>query len=151
MKYVQDISASTQEIFSTMIMLDVAPGEAFRRTDSHLKNSVSGIVGLAGETKGMLSIHLPLETALAVTTAFLGMEVEEIDEDVCDAIGELANMLGGCLKAAIDPSGSKVQLSMPSAIHGEEYTIDCLADADLISVPFTFAEHSFIVELQVSS
>lgn len=151
MKYVQDISACTQEIFSTMIMLEVTQGEAFRRTDSNLKNSVSGIVGLAGETKGMLSIHLPEKAALAVTTAFLGMEVEEVDEDVCDAIGELANMLGGSLKAAIDPGGSKVQLSMPSTIHGEEYTIDCLADAELISVPFKFAEHEFLVELQVSS
>ncbi len=151
MKYAQDIATATEEIFSSMIMLEVSPGEAFRRADSKLKDSVSGIVGLAGETKGLLAIHLPQKTALDVTTAFLGMEVEEIDEDVCDAIGELANMLGGCLKAAIDPSGSKVQLSMPSAIHGQEYTIDCLADAELVTVPFTFDDNTFMVELQISA
>ncbi len=151
MKYAQDIATATEEIFSSMIMLEVSPGEAFRRADSKLNDSVSGIVGLAGETKGLLAIHLPQKTALDVTTAFLGMEVKEIDEDVCDAIGELANMLGGCLKAAIDPSGSKVQLSMPSAIHGQEYTIDCLADAELVTVPFTFDDNTFMVELQISA
>ncbi|MCK4502112.1 MAG: chemotaxis protein CheX [Desulfuromonadales bacterium] len=150
MKYVQDIAAATKEIFSTMIMLEVSAGESFSRTNSKLEDSVSGIVGLAGDIKGMLAIHLPKKTALAVTTAFLGMDVEDVDEDVCDAIGELANMLGGSLKAAIDPGGSKVQLSMPSAIHGQEYTIDCLADAELITVPFTFDNHTFMVELQIS-
>ncbi len=78
------------------------------------------------------------------------MEVEEINEDVCDAIGELANMLGGSMKAILDPSGSKVQISIPSAIHGEEYAVDCLADAESVTVPFTFDSQSFMVELQIS-
>lgn len=150
MKYAQDIANATQEIFSSMVMLDVTPGEPFIRAGSKLVNSISGIIGLAGETKGLLAIHLPDEAALAVTTAFLGMDVEEIDEDVCDAIGELANMLGGSMKAILDPSGSKVQISMPSAIHGEEYAVDCLTDAELVTVPFTFNGLTFLVELQIS-
>ena len=150
MKYSQDIADLTQEIFSSMVMLEVSPGEPFKRTGDKLVNSISGIIGLAGEMKGLLAIHLPAEAALAITTAFLGMEVKEIDEDVCDAIGELANMLGGSMKAILDPSGSKVQISIPSAIHGEEYAIDCLADAESVTVPFTFDGQSFMVELQIS-
>ncbi len=150
MKYAQDIADATQEIFSSMVMLDVSSGEPFKRADSKLVNSISGIIGLAGEIKGMLAIHLPDKAALAVTTAFLGMDVDKIDEDVCDAIGELANMLGGSMKAILDPSGSKVQISMPSAIHGEDYAVDCLADAELVTVPFTFNELTFLVELQIS-
>jgi len=145
----QHIIESTQEIFSSMIMLDVAAGEPFKRTNAPLQNSISGIIGLAGNTKGMLAIHLPQATALAVTAAFLGMEVEEIDEDVRDAIGELANMLGGSLKAVLDPSGSDIKLSMPSTVYGEEYSIDCLAEAENVAVPFTFDSCSFVVELQV--
>jgi len=149
-KYAQDIAAATQEIFSSMVMLDVTPGEPFKRSDSQLVNSISGIIGLTGSTKGMLAIHLPDKVALAITTAFLGMDVEEIDEDVCDAVGELANMLGGSIKATLDPEGSKVQLSMPSAIHGEEYAVDCLAEAELVTVPFAFNGQTFMVELQIS-
>ena len=150
MKYAQDIADATQEIFSSMVMLDVTPGEPFKRTDSKLSNSISGIIGLAGTIKGMLTIHLPNEAALAITTAFLGMDVEEIDEDVCDAVGELANMLGGSMKAILDPGGSDVQLSMPSAVHGEEYAVDCLADAEQVTVPFAFNGQTFMVELQIS-
>ena len=145
----QKIIEATQEIFSSMIMLEVVPGEPFRRRDSTLTNSISGLVGLAGSTKGLLAIHLSKPAALAVTTAFLGMDVEEINEDVCDAIGELANMLAGNMKTAIDPKGSEVKLSMPSAVHGEEYTVDCLADAESITVPFTFNGDDFMVEVQI--
>ncbi len=150
MKYAQDIADATQDIFSSMVMLDVTPEEPFKRVDSQLVNSISGIIGLAGTTKGMLAIHLPDKAALAITTAFLGMDVEEIDEDVCDAVGELANMLGGSMKTILDPGGSDVQLSMPSTIHGEEYAIDCLADAELVTVPFSFNGQTFMVELQIS-
>ncbi len=150
MKYAQDIAAATQEIFSSMVMLDVTPEEPFKRVDSTLSKSISGIIGLAGTIKGMLAIHLPHEAALAVTTAFLGMDVEEIDEDVCDAVGELANMLGGNMKAIFDPNGGDVQLSMPSTVHGEEYAVDCLADAELVTVPFSFNGQTFMVELQIS-
>jgi len=147
--HAQHIIESTQEIFSSMIMLDVTPGEPFKRNDDILTNSISGIIGLAGATKGLLAIHLPETSALAVTTAFLGMDVEGIDEDVRDAVGELANMLGGSLKSVLDPNGSDIQLSMPSAIHGEEYSVDCLAGAQTITVPFHFDDLSFMVELQL--
>lgn len=150
MKYAQEISDSTQEIFSSMVMLDVSPGEPFKRSDNKLVKSISGIIGLAGSVKGMLAIHLPDKAALAITTAFLGMDVEEIDEDVCDAVGELANMLGGSMKTVLDPGGSNVQLSMPSAVHGEEYAVDCLADAVSVTVPFAFNGQTFMVELQLS-
>ncbi|MDX2480995.1 MAG: chemotaxis protein CheX [Desulfuromusa sp.] len=150
MKYAQNIADATHEIFSSMVMLEVTPGEPFKRADSKLVNSISGIIGLAGEIKGMLAIHLPDKAALAITTAFLGMDVEEIDEDVCDAVGELANMLGGSIKTIVDPDGSKVQLSMPSTVHGEDYAVDCLTNAESVTVPFVFNGQSFMVELQIS-
>ena len=149
MKHSQHIIDATQEIFSSMIMLEVTPGTPYQRQDEQLNNSISGIIGLAGGTQGMLAIHLPKVAALAVTEAFLGMEVPDIDDDVRDAIGELANMLGGSLKAVLDPGGGEIQLSMPSAVHGEQYMVDCLADAESVTVPFSFAEQNFTVELQL--
>ena len=149
MEHAQHIIESTREIFSSMIMLDVSPGEPYKRQNEPLKSSISGIIGFAGAVKGLLAIHLPKQAAMAVTGAFLGMDVEEIDEDVRDAIGELANMLAGNMKTVLDPNGSEVQLSMPSAIHGDEYSVDCLAEAETVTVPFSFNGSSFLVELQI--
>lgn len=149
MEYAKIIIESTREIFSSMIMLEVTSGDPFQRGHEKLNNSISGLVGLAGTIKGMLAIHLPDQTAITVTSAFLGMGVEEIDEDVRDAIGELANMVAGNIKSALDPKGSDIKLSMPSAVYGEEYSVDCLAHAQSITVPFELEGKTFLVELQI--
>ena len=48
---------------------------------------------------------LPINTvAMTITGSFLGMDVEEMNEDVEDAVGELANMLGGDIKSALSES-----------------------------------------------
>lgn len=150
MDHSQHIIESTREIFSSMIMLEVVPGEPYENKKSVQVDSISGIIGLAGSIKALLAIHLPADTALAVTTAFLGMDVEEINEDVRDAIGELANMLGGSVKTALDPKGSDIQLSMPTSVSGEEYSIDTIADAEEIMVPFELEGKTFSVELQIA-
>ncbi len=150
MNHAEQIAEATREIFSSMIMLEVTPKQAIERTDSTFTNSISGMVGLAGSVKGNLSIHMPESVATAVTTAFLGMEVESIDEDVCDAIGELANMLAGAVKTAIDPSGSEIKLSMPSTVYGEEYRLDCQKCGVNVLVPFDLDGAEFSVELLLS-
>lgn len=94
---------------------------------------------------------MPSQTAIEVVGSFLYMEIEEIDDDVRDAIGELANMLAGNLKAALDPAGSNIQLSVPSFVSGVEYAIDRLAGADNIIVPFYLENGDFMVELQLQN
>jgi len=148
-KNAEQIADATCEIFSSMIMLEVTPKEATTRTDAAFTDSITGMVGLAGCVRGNLLIHLPTRVATAVTAAFLGMEVESIDDDVCDAIGELANMLAGAVKTSLDPSGSGIKLSMPSTVYGESYYLDCIDCSVSVMVPFDLEGQEFNVELQL--
>ena len=149
MKHGEEIAAATKEIFSSMIMLEVEAKPPTKRAFLEFKDSISGIVGLAGSAKGNLYVHLPSAVATEVTTAFLGMEVAEINEDVCDAIGELANMLAGSVKTFLDPSGSDIKLSMPSTVYGEKYSLDCSDCVVSVMVPFALGGQEFSVELQL--
>ena len=148
MSSAEQIIAATQEIFSSMIMLDVTAGTPRTEQQRPFRNSVTGLVGMAGQVKGLMAIHLPFAVAKAVTSSFLGMDVAEIDDDVRDAIGELANMLAGSIKGGLDASGNEIKLSIPTAISGSEYTIDNMTDADITIVPFTLEAGEFTVELQ---
>jgi len=143
------ISQATQEIFQTMLMMEASPGQALTERSNKFSNSVSAIVGMAGPSKAMLAIHLPEPTALAVTSSFLMMEVEEVDEDVKDAIGELANMVAGSIKTDLNEQGMEFKLSIPSVICGEEYEIDCLADSEGAIMPFAIDGGDFLVEFQL--
>jgi len=145
----ENIVGATKEIFETMIMMEITPGDALSESVTEFKGSISGVIGLAGSCKGMLAIHLPDSVAMSITSNFLGMDVDEVNDDVTDAIGELANMLAGNIKMVLDVAGNKVTLSIPSCIHGEEYTMGCVSDADWVVVPFDTNAGQFLVELQL--
>lgn len=143
------INESTIEIFTGMVMMDISiAGEPLTKL-LPLKQSITGMVGLAGVFRGVLAVHFPKQVALDVTGSFLGMEVEEINADVQDAIGEIANMLGGNLKTILSDRGKDIQLSLPSTISGDEYTFTSQAEVDQIILPFQAPGGVFYVELEL--
>lgn len=140
------ISDATQEIFQSMLMAEARPSTPLSTRSNVFKDSVSGLVGLAGNYRGMLAIHVPNSVAMSITSKFLFMDVEEINDDVKDAIGELANMLAGSVKSMLTETGTGLKLAIPSAISGTEYEVECLADSDGAIVPFNIDEGEFLVE-----
>jgi len=145
----EQLAASVVEIFSTMIMMEVEVADAAPPPLSVFTNSISGVIGLAGTQKGVLALHFPMPVALAVTSSFLGMEVTDPGPDVEDAIGELANMLGGSVKTVLTDKGRDIQLSMPTTISGERYDVQQTNDTLRHALAFHTEAGNFLVELQL--
>lgn len=141
---------ATVEIFTGMVMMEISQDGEPMDELGPMKNSITGMVGLAGTHKGMLAVHFPNSLALAITTSFLGMEVEEMNEDVQDAIGEIANMLGGNVKTILSDKGKDIQLSLPSTISGDEYTLTSQAEVDQVVISFTAPAGTFHVVLELA-
>lgn len=143
------IIESTVEIFTGMVMMDIAvAGEPLTEL-GRLTKSITGMIGLAGTHKGVLAVHFPNKVAMEVTSSFLGMEVDTINEDVQDAVGEIANMLGGNLKTILSDRGKDIQLSLPSTISGDEYNFSSQADVEQIILPFQAPAGIFYVEVEI--
>ena len=82
---------------------------------------ITATVHFVGSWKGALRIECSASQTFEFAKRLLGIDPPaEVNEDVCDAFGELANMIGGNLKAVLPPS---VQLSMPSVIRGVDYAM----------------------------
>ena len=140
---------ATNEIFSSMVMMEVSVKGDVQSTLAPLENSITGVIGLAGTHKGVLAIHFPNAVAMAITGSFLGMDVDEINEDVEDAVGELANMLGGSVKSILSAKGRDIDLSLPSVISGENYDFQPTRDIDRVVITFQCDAGDFIVELEL--
>jgi len=138
--------ASTQEIFSTMLMLEATPAE--QNPQAAFTSNISGMLGVSGDLTGMLAVHCPQAVATGITGAFLGIEVASIDEDVKDAIGELVNMITGGVKDAFGREGLNVKLAVPTTIAGRSFRIDCQGAAGREIVAFTVPEGTFLVEMK---
>lgn len=141
------VISATQEVFSTMVMMDVADEFPLKEPVSRFKCSITGMVGFAGTYSGVISIHCPVELALKITSNMLGIDCDEVNEDLNDAVGEIANMLGGSVKQVLSKGGLDIKLSIPTVISGEDYTVNSLSDMDCVVIPFAVEDYKLLVGL----
>ena len=93
---------------------------------------MSAIVGISDGISGYLAIHMSPEDACRIAEIMLGDSYPEVDDIVCDAIGELANMLGGSLKKFSGRYGEPFKISVPTIVSGKDYETHAAKDADQI-------------------
>lgn len=143
------IADITKGVFSTMVMLDVTDEAPLDEPVLTFHDTVTSMVGLAGSHSGILAIHCPKNLALQVTSNMLGMDVTEVDEDVNDAMGEIANMVGGDVKHIFSPKGADINLSIPTVIYGNDYALESISSAESLVMPFVCGEERFLLSFKI--
>lgn len=141
-----------REIFGTMVGLeDLLHLPIQIDPVTNFTDCISSLVGLAGSYNGLVSLHMPSSLALTATSSMLGLEVEELDDDVNDAMGEIANMIAGSFKQHLSKSGMDVHLSTPSVVYGKEYVIRLGNNPDQIALRFATDDDWFMVSVAFDS
>lgn len=110
----------TQEVFETMIFMDLSEICAPENRCAGNGDSFLGSITFKGNLEGCLSIACSDICAQLVTCNMLGMdEYESVgDEEINDAIGEVANMIMGNLKASLEGCPFNIELSIPTVVKG---------------------------------
>ena len=139
---------ATLEVFASMIFIDIEPQPATEEPVESLTPNISSLIGLAGDMKGILGIHCPEKVALEITSAMLGMEVDELGEDAKDAIGEIANMVAGGLKVSMTEKEKKIEIALPTTVIGRSIRTAGLSGAARVMIPFDSPSGRFGVELR---
>ena len=120
----QQLMRDVKEVFITMVgMEDLLHLPVPIDPVTDFKDCVSSMVGIAGHYNGLVSLHMPINLAIRSTSCMLGIEILELDADVSDAMGEIANMIAGSFKLHLSKGGLDVRLSTPSVIYCKEYVI----------------------------
>lgn len=138
----EEVVSIVQSIFSTMLGLEVSPVD-----DSSLprRDRITASVYLEGAWKGAVYLECGTTQACAFAAGFLGIDPPlQVDDDVRDVMGELANMIGGNVKSTM---GADVRLSLPSVIEGSDYELRICGSAVLDRVAFQFDSGHFWVTI----
>jgi chemotaxis protein CheX len=106
---------ATTSVFDTMLGVAIAPREAQFGNQNTAGYDITGVVGLSGDAKGILTLSLTRDVALAATEAMLGERPADLDASVADTVGELANMVAGMAKGRLPGS---LNMSLPSVLTG---------------------------------
>src|SRR6056297_2064633 len=116
------IITATRDVFETMVMQEASPGGTLPdRTP--ISYNLSGLLGIAGDIRGSLSLHWPLPVAMDITGCLLGEEKDYPEEDVADAIAEIVNMVAGGIKTAFAQEDKVLELSVPSTVTGRSFSV----------------------------
>jgi len=114
--YGEQIDEVVGSVFRTMLEADVAA-----TPQEHPDPAVTALIAFGGKWSGGFELRLDYGSAVALARAFLQAEdMNEFNDDVRDAIGELANVIAGNLKAIL-PLGTT--LGAPSIVEGKDYAI----------------------------
>ncbi len=133
-EHINPFLRSVVDTFSTMLNCEARRGEMQLNTTGQMSYPISGVIGLSGKAVGTVVINLSEEVALQAASAMLMMEITQIDNDVLDAVGELANMIAGAAKAELKEYN--LSISLPTVVTGTAHDIRFPSGTQPISVPF---------------
>ena len=107
-----------QSVFITMMGLEVSPSAT---STSPAGKRLTSFVQLTGEWNGAVMLECSEQQACQFAGRILAMDApEDVDDDVRDMLGELANMIGGNMKSGM---ATGIRLSMPTVMDGSDYDL----------------------------
>ena len=131
------VSAAAQEVFSTMLALEIRPGKAYvETTAAPSTEGVVALIGLAGEWSGTGSLSCSAVFACRIASQMLLIDAHAVDGDVLDAVAEVANMIIGNVKTGLEQELGPMGMSIPTIIFGKNFSARSAGSEDWLTVPF---------------
>jgi chemotaxis protein CheX len=121
-KIVDTVSRAAKDVFGTMLGLEIEVGEPFdEKTFPPESQKVVALIGLAGQWIGTGVIGCSPEFACRIASIMLMAEYQAVNEDVLDAMAEMANMIFGNVKTELEEDLGGLGLSIPTVIFGRNF------------------------------
>ena len=138
---------ATLHVLKTMGTTDAKPGKPYLKKDQQAKGDVSAVIGLTGESNGTISISFPEQSIVAVVSRMFGEPISNLNGDMTDAVGEIANMISGQARQKLEVMGRILHGSIPSVIVGKNHQIRHITSHPVIAVPFETENGGFTIEI----
>ncbi|MEM7812473.1 MAG: chemotaxis protein CheX [Planctomycetota bacterium] len=144
-EFLNPVLVATKQTFE--MMLDCTP----HRTGLVVKENpapsfhVSATIGITGRAVGTLVLSISESAAIAVLERLTGQAATEINHEVCDAVGELTNMIAGSAKAKL--AQLDLSISIPNIISGTDHKVHYPANVTPLCVMFDSDIGEFCVEI----
>ena len=76
-----------------------------------------------------------------------GEQINEINDEIKDAVGELTNMISGQARRELEEIGKVFQGTIPTVIIGKDHEIQSLTKGPKIAIPFKTDFGNFTIEV----
>jgi chemotaxis protein CheX len=127
---------ATREVFDTMVFIGLDAQAPVHGFDVETAASVVASVAFAGQRSGLVAFHTEMQTAKQIAGAMLGIPPADVDGEMADAMGEMANMIAGGFRLALKASGTDVAIAVPTVITGSDFHTKYVTPVTRVLCPF---------------
>ena len=145
---VSAVRSATHKVFETMLNLPLEDRDPYEKIESDPPETGDGIealVGIAGTWSGTGRICCSPQFACNIAGALLMTEYPAMNEEVFDAMAELANIVVGNVKTHFEETLGPLDLSIPMIVYGRHYKSRSIGAFRWIVTPFVSGAHTWEV------
>lgn len=119
-KVFEPFSNAVHEVCKQMLDMDAEIGAASPGSVPASGDRVSIMVGFTGDYSGETYYIFPRHTALEIVKSMSGMEINDIDEFVTSALGEISNIISGNAMTGLSELAIACDILPPQLVEGGE-------------------------------
>jgi len=140
-----ELTEITERVWASLVELPLIPRQPGQPTPAAGSRTFTGCVQITGAWEGAVTVHCSEELAKLLTAAMFMVDPEDTTpEEVSDALGELANMVGGNVKALLP---EPCRISLPAVADGMDYRLSVPGARPVSAVTWTCNDEPLMVRL----
>ncbi len=145
---INPVLSATRSVFETMLNCTPTRTGLVLKENMSPRYELSAVIGISGKIAGTIVLSLSKAAAMEVLNRMVGIEATTINSDVCDAVGELTNMIAGSAKAQMERL--QLSISIPNIVSGKDHEIHYPSNVQPICLIFDSEVGPFAIELGFS-
>lgn len=145
--FINPFITATLHVLKTIAQVEVSAGKPYVKKDKIARGDVSAVIGLTGNVSGTISVSFAEKSILAIVSRMFGEEVTSLNDEIGDAVGEIANMISGQARQALEGMGRPLQAAIPTVIVGKGHQISHITSHPVIAIPFLTENEGFTIEV----
>ena len=146
-KYINPFINATLNVLDTMAFTKAEAGKPYIKHNHTALGDVTGVIGLTGNASGTISVSFAEKSILSIVSNMLGEQINELNEDIKDAVGEITNMISGQARQELENLGRSLRAAIPTVIMGKGHTVAHVTSHPIIAIPFSTANGDFTIEV----
>lgn len=115
-EYVNPLIVATRDVFEMMLGCTPSRTGLRLKQPGECSSQVNAVIGITGGATGTVVVGVSAETACEILRRMIGSVTDTLNEEVCDAVGEITNMIAGSAKAQL--ARYELSISLPNVVTG---------------------------------
>ncbi|MDY7036386.1 MAG: chemotaxis protein CheX [Thermodesulfobacteriota bacterium] len=146
-KLINPFIDATLHVLETIASTSAMPGKPYLKKDKVARGDVSGVIGLTGDVKGTISVSFTEKSILSIVSRMFGEEIEKLNEEIQDAVGEITNMISGQARQKLEELGRSLDAAIPTVVMGTNHSITHITNQHIVAIPFDTDKGRFTIEV----